>query len=76
MANMSTRAMINRIQSNLNFEGFRSYQFNGNKGLGKVGVGGFILGVLFGISIAGTAFCSLFAFILDNPPNILYSMAS
>ena len=65
---------IGEIQALLNFEGFRSYQFGSNKGLGKVGIGGFLLGVFFGISSTSLVFCTLLVNILDRPWSILYTL--
>lgn len=74
VSNPSMKGIINKIQSTLNFEGFKSYQFCGNKGLGKIGVGGFILGVLLGISVTSLGFCLLIAITLENPPSFVYSL--
>ena len=66
--------MIKHIQACLNFEGIKSCQFDTSKGLGRVGVGGFLLGVLFGISCTALSFCSLLVFVLDKPWGILYAL--
>lgn len=47
--------MLNAIQRLLDFEGCRNPQFRRTDGLGRVGVAGFVTGLVFGVhlSIAG-----------------------
>lgn len=47
--------MLDAIQRLLNFEGFANPQFRRPDGLGRVGVAGFVTGLVFGVhlSIAG-----------------------
>lgn len=67
-------AVLNIIQGYLNFEGMSSPQFQTNRGLGKIGTGGFLLGVLDGASIASLFFSIFMVLILNQPPPFLFNL--
>lgn len=51
--------MLDAIQKTLDFEGYRNPQFNRSDGLGRVGVAGFVTGLVFGIHLSILGCCVL-----------------
>lgn len=49
--------MLDAIQSALDFEGYRNPQFSRKDGLGRVGVAGFVTGLVFGVHLSILGCC-------------------
>lgn len=51
--------MLDVIQRALDFEGYRNPQFSRTDGLGRVGVAGFVTGLVFGVHLSILGCCLL-----------------
>jgi hypothetical protein len=66
--------LLSRAQEILDLSFFHSSQFRTSKSLGKIGVGGFLLGIFFGCSIATLIFSLLLVATLSSPPVYIYTL--
>jgi hypothetical protein len=69
-----TDHFLSKVQRILDLSFFSSTQFRTNKSLGKIGVGGFLLGILFGCSVATLIFSLILVATLSSPPNYIYTL--
>lgn len=66
--------LLDKLQDILNLSFDDLIQFRTNKSLGKMGIGGFILGLLLGGSLATLLFSIILLFLFTSPSPFLYSL--
>jgi hypothetical protein len=69
--------LISPVQEALNLSYLSNWtEFRSSKSLGKMGVGGFILGIFFGASFSTLLISLLLVVTLSPPPSSLYTLVS